>query len=152
MVSACNKPDSNPELKDPVFNDIQADLSVVSTTLEAELKNLQGFEKELAEVVPQTGQIKYARKRVNESKEKINRLEQEKIYLGLKLEARMKESKKSYLKAFKTGEAWPNPNEWESYRTEKRLRNAKRTWDAKNRIQELELEQGKSPEPPSGAH
>lgn len=152
LLSACNKPDPTPELKDPIYNDIQADLAATSAALEGELKTLEGFEKELSEVVPQTGQIKYAQKRVNESKEKINRYEQEKMYLELKLEARKKESKRSYMKSYKKGEPWPDPAEWSSYQTEKRLRNAKRSWDAKSRIQELGLGQEKSPEPSAGAH
>ncbi|WP_347355676.1 hypothetical protein [Bdellovibrio sp.] len=149
---ACNKPDPNPELKDPIYNDLHSATAEASQLLEAEKKNLEGFEKELSDVVPQTGQVKYAQKRVRESKEKIVRLEQEKQYLELKIEARKRESKKSYSKAFKKGETWPDPQEWNSYQTEKRLRNAKRTWDAKERIKEVGLGEQKTPEPAAGGH
>nr|BFD61312.1 hypothetical protein CKG001_34190 [Bdellovibrio sp. CKG001]BFD64776.1 hypothetical protein BdHM001_34570 [Bdellovibrio sp. HM001] len=149
---ACNKPDPNPELKDPIFNDLQANAAETSQLLEAEKKNLEGFEKELSDVVPQTGQIKYAQKRVRESKERIVRLEQEKQYLELKVDARKREAKKSYSKAFKKGDPWPDPQEWDSYQTEKRLRNAKRTWDAKERMKEAGLGQEKTPEPAAGGH
>lgn len=149
---ACNKPDPNPELKDPIYNDLHSAAAEASQLLEAEKKNLEGFEKELSDVVPQTGQVKYAQKRVRESKEKIVRLEQEKQYLELKIEARKRESKKSYSKAFKKGETWPDPQEWNSYQTEKRLRNAKRTWDAKERIKEVGLGEQKTPEPAAGGH
>ncbi|ASD62089.1 hypothetical protein B9G79_00190 [Bdellovibrio bacteriovorus] len=149
---ACSKPDPNPELKDPIFNDYQSQLGATSAALESEKKGLEGFEKELAEVVPQTGQIKYAQKRVRESKEKITRLEQEKQYLELKIEARRKEAKRSYSKAFKKGETWPDPQEWASYQTEQRFRNAKKSWDVKERMKEVGLGEEKTPEPAAGGH
>lgn len=149
---ACNKPDPNPELKDPVFSDFQSMLAGTSQELEAEKKNLEGFEKELADAIPQTGQIKYAQKRVRETKEKITRLEQEEQYLKLKVEARKKESKTSYSVAFKKGETWPNPQEWTDYQTQKRFRNAKKSWDVKERMKEVGLGQEKTPEPAAGGH
>lgn len=139
---ACNKPDPNPELKDPIYQDYNSSMAAASQALEAERKALEGFEKELKEVVPQTGQIKYAQKRVNESKEKITRIEQERQYYELKIESRKREAKMSYLKAFKKGEPWPDPKEWEIYQQEKKLRTAKRVWDVNERIKEAGLANG----------
>lgn len=147
---ACSKPDPNPELKDPIYNDYNSQLGTVSAALESEKKNLEGFNEELAEVVPQTGQIKYAQKRVREAKDKITRLEQEKQYLELKIEARKRESKSSYAKAYKKGENWPDPQEWASYQTEQRLRNAKKSWDVKERMRDAGLGEEKTPEPSGG--
>ena len=138
-LSACNKPDPAPELKDPIYSDLTASLAATTQALEAEKKALEEHQKALKEVVPQTGQIKYAQKRVNESQERITKLEQEKQYLELKVEARKSVSRKTYLAAFKKGEPWPDPKEFESYQAEKRLRNAKKTWDVKERIKEAGL-------------
>ncbi|WP_291516591.1 hypothetical protein [Bdellovibrio sp. ArHS] len=150
-VSACNKPDPNPELKDPIYSDLNTTLAAANAALEAEKKALEGFQKELVDVVPQTGQIKYAQKRVFESQQKISRLEQEKQYLELKLEARKKSSKKAYLAAFKKGDIWPNPKEFEDYQAEKKLREAKRTWDVKQRMQEMGFGDEKAPAVPAEA-
>ncbi|WP_295901222.1 hypothetical protein [uncultured Bdellovibrio sp.] len=151
-LTACNKPDPHPELKDPIYSDLTASLAATSSALENEKKTLAGHEQTLKDVVPQTGQIKYAQKRVDESKAKIIRLEQEKQYLELKIEARKKLSKKSYMQAFKKGETWPDPKEWESYQTEKKLRNAKKAWDVKERMKETGFGQEKTPAPPAGGH
>ncbi|HEY1078955.1 MAG TPA: hypothetical protein VGE46_02625 [Bdellovibrio sp.] len=134
---ACKKPEPNPELKDPIYTDISASLESTSKAVEAEKKTLEGHIKALADVVPQTGQIKFAQKRVDESKAKIVLLEQEKRFLELKLATRLKISRKAYNQAFKTGETWPVPAEWDAYQAEKRLRSAKRNWDVKDRIKEL---------------
>lgn len=138
----CKKPDPHPELKDPIYSDLQAQLGAVTAALNAERKTLADHQKTLSEVKPQTGQIKYATKRVNESQQKINRLEQEEKYLSLKVVARQKSARKSYFAAFKKEEAWPNPDEFRAYQSEMRLRNAKKTWDVKQRLAETGLGDG----------
>lgn len=134
VVTGCNKPDPHPELKDPIYADLNSRLGGVTAELNAETKTLEGHQAELAKVVPQTGQIKYAQKRVFESEAKITRLAQEKKYLELKIEARKSESRKSYMTAFKKGETWPDMAEYDAYKAELRLRNAKTTWDVKERM------------------
>lgn len=144
LFSACNKPDPQPELKDPIYQDLISSLSNTKQTLEKEKKDYEGFQQALKDVIPQTGQIKYAQKRVYESQARISRLEQEIQYLELKIMARQESARDSYTKAFKRKESWPNPIEWESYKVEKRLRAANRNWDYKDRIDTMKKE--KSPE------
>ncbi|WP_210415550.1 hypothetical protein [Bdellovibrio sp. NC01] len=143
-LAACNKPDPNPELKDPIYSDLQTKLGAATAAVEAEKKKLEGFEKDLETVVPQTGQIKYAQKRVFESQALIVKLEQEKAYLELKIEQRKKEAAISYHKAFAKKEEWPNPKEYASYQAEEKLRTAKRTWDVKSRMKEAGVSFGPS--------
>lgn len=144
---ACNKPEKNPELKDPIYSSLNSALTTNNQAIEAEKKTLEEHQKTLEDVVPQTGQIKYAQKRVRESKERINRLEQESQYLQLKIKARAAAARKSYLAAFNKGESWPDPREWESYQTEQRLRNAKKVWDVQDRIKQA----AKNEKPPAAA-
>ncbi|MFM6929931.1 MAG: hypothetical protein ACKOX6_15785 [Bdellovibrio sp.] len=141
-LAACNKPDPNPELKDPIYSDLQTQLTTATQSLEAEKKKLEGFEKDLAAVVPQTGQIKYAQKRVFESQALVAKWEQEKAYLELKIEQRKLTAIKSYKKAFAKKEDWPDPKEWSSYQAEQKLRNAKRSWDVKERMKEAGISFG----------
>ncbi|WP_413585837.1 hypothetical protein [Bdellovibrio sp. HCB274] len=135
-LTACNKPMENPELKDPIYSDLQTQVGAATAALEAEKKKLEGFEKDLMTVVPQTGQIKYAKKRIYESQAAITRLEQEVEYLKLKVEQRKATAQQSYKKAFAKKEDWPDPKEWASYQAEQKLRKAKRSWDVKERMKE----------------
>lgn len=137
ILISCNKPDPNPELMDPIYLDLVAATSAINVQLESEKKMLEDHRKTLKEVALQTGQNKYAEKRVRESAERINKLEQEKQYLELKVEAHKKAAKRSYLQAFKKGEAWPDQKEWDSYKMAKKLQSANRTWSAKKRIEEF---------------
>lgn len=152
FLLGCNQPDSHPELKDPIYADINASLGSVSQDLDAELKTLEEHEQALKDIVPQTGQIKFAEKRVFESKARLNRLEQEKKYLELKLEARRKEARTSYLSAFNKKETWPPPEEWSQYLAEKNLRNAKRAWDVKERMEKANLSGSVADAEPSPGH
>lgn len=134
LITSCNKPDAQPELRDPIYQDLVSLLAENKQSTELEKKQLDEHQQALKEVIPQTGQIKFAQKRVFESMAKINRLNQEGQYLELKIEARKQESRDSYLKAFKEGGTWPNPQEWTSYQAEKRLRASNKSWDYKERI------------------
>ncbi|UYL10558.1 hypothetical protein B9G69_008215 [Bdellovibrio sp. SKB1291214] len=134
--AACSKPDPNPELKDPIYSDLQTKVGAATAALEAEKKKLEGFQKDMEAVVPQTGQIKYAQKRLYESQANITRLEQELEYLKLKVEQRLKTAQSSYKKAYAKKEEWPDPKEYSSYLAEEKLRNAKRSWDVKQRMKD----------------
>lgn len=150
LLAACNKPDPNPELKDPVYSDLIALQGSTNQALDAEIKKLEGFKQELRDVIPQSGQIKFAQKRVYESQERITKLEQEKIYYELKIKERLSQARKSYAKSFEKKEPWPDPKEWDEYQTAKKLRNAKRAWDVKQRMSEAGIGSEVAPPPKAG--
>lgn len=144
--SGCSKPDPAPELKDPIYSDLNNQYAATTQAIDAEKKVLEGHLKDLSGAIPQTGQTKLAQKRVRESKDKITRLEQEAKYLKLKIDARKKTARSSYQEAYKSQKAWPDPNEWKVYEAEKRFREAKRNWDVKQRIKdELGPKEQKNP-------
>lgn len=143
-IISCNKPDPNPELKDPIFGDLNSRLAATTQALEAEKKALLGFEQELKDVVPQTGQIKYAQKRVYESQAKIMKLGQEEKYLKMKVSSRKLEAKRSYAEAFKKGEEWPNASEFTVYEAQNKMRAAKTTWNANARAKAVSPDKPKA--------
>ena len=148
----CSKPDPNPELKDPIYSDINSEISALTQQIESEKNQLKNHTQELEEAPPQTGKVKFALKRQSESRFRINSLEQEKKYVELKLASRKRFARESYNKAFNNKTAWPDPKEWESYSAEKRLRNAKKEWDVKQRIKEAQIEMMPSKPKGHGEH
>jgi hypothetical protein len=136
MALGCAKPEPSPELRDPIYNDIIATIATVNQQIEAERGQLAKNEQELEEAAPQTGKVKFALKWVSQSKAKIAFLEQEKKYFELKLESRKRAAKAAYLQAFRQKMKWPDPKEWDLYFAEKRLRQAKKNWDVKQRIKD----------------
>lgn len=145
IVTSCSKPDPHPELKDPIYSDLQSILDTTTKTLETEKKKLEDTQKELESVTPQTGEIKHVQHKMTESQSLINRLEQEKQYLQIKIEQRRIDDVLSYNKSFKLNKPWPNPAEYEAYRIQQKLRNAKKTWDVKDRMKQAGIS-------PSGAN
>ncbi len=139
LLFGCNKPNPTPENLDQIYADLNARAAEMKKAVEAEEKQLEEHKKALSEVVPQTGQIKYAQKRVYESEAKIQRLKQEVQWLEISAKERQKNARISYLKAFKKGEAWPDPKEYEDYKEQMKLRNIKLTWSVKDRMKEAGL-------------
>jgi hypothetical protein len=135
LIAACNKPDPNPELRDEIYHELNNQLAAATHALSEEEKNLEGFQSKLKEVTPQTGQIKFAQKRVFDSENKIDHLKQEKAWLELRISERLADTKKNYMKAFKAGKDWPDPKEYEEFVATTKLRKAKREWDSKARIE-----------------
>ncbi len=141
FMSGCEKKaDPTAYQKDPILMDLNTKAETMAKAVEAAQKELEGFKKELAEVKPQTGQIKFAQKRVFDTEAKIIKLEQEKRYYRVAADSRVKIAKEKYKIAFKEGKPWPDMDEFETYQTLERLRNAKRSWDVKERFKEAGID------------
>ena len=148
-IVGCKKPEPNPEIRDPIYADIQADIQNVDKDIVTAQTELADHQKTLSEVVPQTGQIKYAQKRVDDAYKKIDRLKQEKTYLQIRAVERLKQVRVQYKRAFDKGEEWPNPAEFEEYKKIKALKAARPNWDHNERLEKAkrELLTPASPEP-----
>lgn len=141
----CDKPDPYPEQRDPIYLDLSSQLSETTSLLAEAEKSLAEHEKALSEVSPQTGQNKFAQKRVFEAQNHLVKLKQLKQWLVMATKERKSLSSTNYLKAYKLKQNWPNPAEFEQYKSEMRLRRAKRTWSSKDRIEEYSSQKTKAP-------
>ena len=95
FLLGCNKPDPHPELKDPIYQDLQREFAEAQKAVDAEKSLLAEHEKNLKEVIPQTGQIKYAQKRVSESLARLEKLKQLVKYWEIRIKTRENESRVS---------------------------------------------------------
>ncbi len=139
FLLGCEKPNPNPELSDPIYLDLKAQTEELSKALEAEKKGLEEHLINLSKVVPQTGQIKYAQKRVSEAREKVQKIEQELRWFEVRTESRKNFSKKSYMSAWRKKETWPDPKEFEEYKKMKDMRSIPLSWSLKKRYKDLGL-------------
>jgi len=140
FVAGCNRPDPNPELKDPIYLDIQKELQDAKREVENQEKQVEEFKKVLAGVVPQTGQIKFAQKRFEESTAKLKKDQQMLRYWLIRLEDRRLESKKLYSVAFAKDKPWPNQQEWLDYKTTRTAQLKPKLWSLDDRFRELGLQ------------
>lgn len=145
VLAGCDKPNPHPETLDPIYSDLVKLQKDAESQLAARKKDLEAFEVEAKAAKPQTGQIKYATKRVNETKAEINRLSQLADYYGIKIDSRKEYAFKDYLKAYKEKRAWPDPKEYEEYLVQRRLETSSRTWSQKQQIEAQKANLNKKP-------
>lgn len=143
FLGACEKMDPNPELRDPIFRDLKDQLAMTEKMKQDEEKQLLEHQKNLKAVVPQTGQIKFAQKRIFDSQNKLTRYEQQIKYWKIRIIERKNHTRERYAQAFHKKEEWPVPTEFIQYQSEKRLREAKLSWDVKSRLERAG--EGRSP-------
>lgn len=142
ILFGCNKKDPNPELRDPMSLELETRKKLAESELAAAKESLKEAEGNLAKVVPQTGQIKYATKRLNDANNRITKLEQVIKYFEIKLESQKFRARESYLTAFYDKKPWPNEEEKENFDLMVKAHEVERNWSAKNRREALGFPNG----------
>lgn len=143
-AAACNKPEPNPEKQDQIYLDLLTEQGNAEKMRTEAEKELEENKKALDAVVPQTGQIHYARKRVNEAQSKVDKLTQQIKYWTLRSESRRDYVRRKSLEAFNKGQKWDDPKEYQEYLTQKRMYQARREWSGRERRENFLEEEAKA--------
>ncbi len=151
LLASCNKPDPNPELKDPIYQDLLKRVKEMEGQIAEETKTLEEHKGALAKVVPQTGQNKYAQKRVFDSENKLEHLKQLKKYLEIATESRKAKDALDYTRSMNKGEPWPDPAEFKDYLDRRKGDAIPRAWSYKARMEEFK-QQNPTAKPGGGGH
>ncbi len=141
LLSSCNKTDPTPETSDEIYKDLLEEFEVASKGLESEQKNLQKLQQERDSAVPQTGQVKFANQKVNETLATVNKLQQQKQFFEIKIELRKSEARRKYLESKKLGKPWPDPVEIANYKASMKLQRDKLNWE-KNKGMKKDVPRG----------
>lgn len=144
----CKSQNPNPELTDPIYTDLEKDKKDYDSRVQAETKQLEEFQQALRDVKPQTGQIKYAQKRVSESMAKLEKTKQIRQYIEIRIETRKRLAREQYAKAFAEGREWPDPKEYENYKKQRELEQTPLKWSVRERIEQTKVK----PKPAEGSH
>ncbi len=135
LTASCSKEDPNPEKKDEIYQDLLSELDIASKSLEEEEKNLASLKKELEKAIPQTGQVKYATKKVQVSQEQVEILKQRKTFFEIKIEMRKHQVQQRYKESLrKDGRPWPDQEEITLYRSISKLNRDKLAYDRNKRM------------------
>lgn len=130
FFSSCNPKNANPERLDEIYLDLVAELDIANKALDSEEKNLASLIKERNSSVPQTGQIKFANKKVADAESKVNALKQQKLYFEIRIEQRKHEAMQRYEESLKEGgRPWPDKEEVAMYRSVVKFQRDKINWD-----------------------
>ena len=145
LLASCTNADPNPELKDPIYNDILSQKAntekELTETEEIWLETLADYRA----AAPQTGQVVPQMRKVFEAKNRVDILKQQVKYWTIRGNERLLQSRLSYHRSLTTGKPWPDKNEVASYKAEKKLRQAKVLWDSKERQEIFKREHLRAP-------
>lgn len=130
FMAACTQADPAPELRDEVYKDLQTELEIANHSIDSETRGLEGLRGELSKALPQTGQIKFATKKVKDSEDRLNTLNQQRLYFEIKLERRKNFVQSRYEESrHEGGKPWPDEKELALYRSVVKFNHDKIQWD-----------------------
>ncbi len=132
------------------------DIKSTSEELLAKIRFLEGAsekaKKAYEEAPIRTGIREDAQNKYFKLVETLQRTSEQYRYYSTKLDARLKHDTKTYPEYFEKKLPWPNPEEFKSYLTDKKLKTASREWDQEKRIKERQARIAASLAPPPGEH
>ena len=131
LLLGCSKPDPNPELRDPIYKDIEENLKGATKLLSDTEKSLDVLVLESTKLGPRTKEKMVNGRDIQRQKALIDKLRQEIAYFQIRLERRKIQSRTDYSVAYSKKAVWPDPKEFEKYKTIKKLREAPKNWDVR---------------------
>lgn len=136
FFSSCKQDDPNPELKDAIYQDIAAQEGENQKMMADIDKKIEEAKKAVSESKPQTGEIKRNTKKLFEFESVKAKLKQQEMFWKIRKFERLKFVRKN--KALVSEEEWAQKakEEHASYLSEKKLRQAKNSWDLKQRFRD----------------
>lgn len=130
FLASCNKKNPTPELQDEIYKDLIQELDIAAKALEEQEKTLASLQKERQAAIPQTGQVKYATKKVYDAQSKVDVLKQQKQFFEIKIELRKHQVRQRYEESLKAGgRPWPDPDEIKAYKAVTKLHRDKIEYD-----------------------
>jgi hypothetical protein len=130
FFSGCTKTDPHPETSDEIYQDLGQELDIATKALEGAQKNLELAKEEVKKAIPQTGQIKYATKKLRNAEAYLAEMNQRKIYFDVKRERRKNYVQFRYQESLKSGgRPWPDKNEIDEYKAVVKFNRQKLEWD-----------------------
>ncbi len=127
----CRKEDPNPELKDPIYKDLEARAKSYAAEYDAGKIQVKTLREDLAKVEARSIERKNVLKELSQAEAKLVGAEQLARYYKIRAERRRLMGRQAYREAFARGEDWPNPREYSDYLVNRRLHEINMNWNAR---------------------
>jgi hypothetical protein len=129
VLIGCKSEDPAPELRDPIYNDLNKKLKESEDSLKKSSDKIISLEKDYNSQEPRTIDRKTSQKELFAEQQKVIRLTQEVEYYRIAVLKRKAESQIIYKRAFAADKEWPDPKEYESYQLNQKMRETPRNWN-----------------------
>lgn len=136
FLLSCNEKEPNPELKDSIYQDMQAQEGETQKNFAEIQKKIEEARKALLESKVQTGEVKRNTRKYDDLVAQKTKFEQQLVYWKARKYERMKFVRMKALKLSKEEWVEYSKKEYEFYLSEKKLRQAKNSWDIKQRFRD----------------
>ncbi len=128
FMVACDKPESTPELKDPIYLDLKTQESIFQKQIDDKLKEIEGLEQTMGELLDNDYQKKLTREEIFKTKNELAKLKQKKEFYRISKESRQIFARQQYLEYYKNKQKWPPEDIKEQYLQRKKLAEAPKAW------------------------
>lgn len=125
----CNRPEPNPELKDPIYGDLKKRWEDEAKAAEEQTKKVEELEKQIEKLEPHTVELKTARRDLVKAQDLKRIHAQNQKFYEIRMQQRLHQDHMTYRKAFEKGELWPDPKEYQAFQVNQRLREAPLNWE-----------------------
>lgn len=131
FFSACSRPNPTPEVLDPIYNDLLQRSALAKTAAESAKSEVKSLKEQLLNLPARDITRKKLQQDLSKKEMQVMVAEQESLYYEIRAGQRKKYAREEYLKAFDKGQPWPDPKDFETYKLERKLRDAPREWSNK---------------------
>ena len=130
ILAGCDKPESTPELKDPVYQDMRSEEARAKKDVDAKTKELEALQESYLELPDSDYQKKMTREDIYRTKNEISKLQQMMNYHKISGDSRQIFARKQYLEYYKAGKGleWPPKSVGEMYETQKKIAITPKQW------------------------
>jgi hypothetical protein len=128
---SCKTENPNPELLDPIYKDLVKEANNYKKQYEEQKKILEGLNKDLEKTTPRSLEKKLVLRDLKKVKPLIPKYRQLADFYSIRAKRRKIVARQAYREAFQQDKDWPDPEEYESYLVQKRLRAVNLNWGAR---------------------
>lgn len=131
LLAGCSKEDPNPQLRDPIFQDLEKRANEHQKAKDEAEKQLLDLKTKLAKAEPNTLGKRDIEKDIRKNEHLALESSQWALYYKIRTERRRIVDKLAYGEALANKKPWPDPNEYSEYLVNRRLVEANRNWNAR---------------------
>lgn len=128
LLISCTKPHPEPEKLDPIYNDLVARGVAAKAAAEEKRDEINSIQSELKSLGPRDPTRRKTVENLRRAERQLMVAEQDALFYQIRSESRQAAARDEYRAAFKSGAAWPNPEDFERYKAALSLREGPREW------------------------
>ncbi len=148
LFAGCEKPDPNPEFRDPIYGDLQKESDSAVKDVESAKTEADKLTDDISKLEPRDpSRSVMVNQRVAKNKAEAGS-RQRANYFKIRAEQRRDTDRRDYLRAFDAKKLWPDPNEFKNYEVMRKLQTTSRSWD--DRVPKNTRNDKGGPKPPKG--